>query len=107
MRANIVFKQRLVLEPEETFLPCRPVSQMETPQNARLQLQDQDGLLRGQGVRDGYVSFGMRGGPISTAAADGGEQHAAAPDTLPRPLRFLVRRRHTLERVGPVVRGME
>nr|XP_034576255.1 myb family transcription factor PHL7-like isoform X2 [Setaria viridis] len=69
----------------------RPVSQMETPQNARLQLQDQDGLLRGQGVRDGYVSFGMRGGPISTAAADGGEQHAAAPDTLPRPLRFLDR----------------
>jgi hypothetical protein len=73
---------------------------VETTQKARLQLQDQDqeGLLRRQGVRDGYVSFGMRGGPISTAAADGSEQHAAAPDTPPRPLCFLVRRRRHPEK---------
>ncbi|CAN6306012.1 unnamed protein product [Urochloa humidicola] len=61
------------------------VSQMETTQKARLQLQ-----LQG-------VTLGMRGGPSPTtrnpttaAAANGGEQHAAAaaaePDTPLRPM---------------------
>jgi hypothetical protein len=59
-------KQRLLPEPEETFLPCRPVSdsEMRTTQKARLQLQvqRQEGLLRGHGMRDGDVPFGMRCG---------------------------------------------
>ncbi|CAL4932036.1 unnamed protein product [Urochloa decumbens] len=95
----------------------RPASEVETIQKARLQLQLQEGLLRGQGIRDGDVSFGMRGGlsdhcthaavhdgpqqlrfrawqchTPTAAAADGGEQHADAPNKLSNFLSFFQER---------------
>ncbi|CAN6294446.1 unnamed protein product [Urochloa humidicola] len=67
------------------------VSHVETTQKARLQLQLQEPLHRGQGV-----TLGMRGGPSptsltpTTAADNGGQQRAAAePDTPLRSLCFL------------------
>ncbi|CAL4915327.1 unnamed protein product [Urochloa decumbens] len=72
------------------FLSCRPVSEVETTEKARLQLQLQlqEGLLRSQGIRDGDASFGMRGGLSDHQACVGYHGTRATADDDGQQLRF-------------------